>query len=233
MTDRNSTIQSTPKQVKKRKLLTTDEFIRRAKLVHGERYDYDTVVYVKSSSKLKITCKAHGVFEQNAHNHLKGVNCPKCGSEKRQEYYANIRRQSANDFEDRANQCHDGFYDYSLVDYKTSVIKIEIICPTHGVFTQIPNEHLTGAGCPKCARERIGQAIKGRVIKAASTFKDKARKEHGEKYNYEKVKYINSVTKVDIICPYHGLFSQTPSGHLSSKGCPDCGREIASGWSRS
>lgn len=233
MTDRNSTIQSTPKQVKKRKLLTTDEFIRRAKLVHGERYNYDTVKYIKITAKVEITCEAHGVFEQTPHNHLKGANCPTCGSEKREEYYASIRKQAANEFEDRANQCHNGFYDYSMVDYKNSSTKVKIVCPTHGVFSQEPHHHIMGAGCYDCARKRIRKAVGGRAIKAASVFEAKARKLHGNKYNYEKVKYKNSATKVEITCPHHGLFSQTPSGHLSSKGCPDCGREIASGWSRS
>lgn len=233
MTDRNSTIQSTPKQVKKRKLLTTDEFIRRAKLVHGERYKYDTVEYIKITLKVKITCKAHGVFEQTPHNHLKGANCPKCGSEKRQEYYASVREQAASEFEDRANQCHGGFYNYSMVDYKTSVIKTKIICPNHGVFTQKPNEHITGAGCPKCARKRIGQAIRDRAIKASNLFEGKARKVHSDKYTYESVEYINNAAKVAITCPHHGLFTQTPRCHLSGNGCPDCGREIASGWSRS
>jgi hypothetical protein len=44
----------------------------------------------------------------------------------------------------------------------------------------------------------------------------------GDKYNYSLVSYINSKTKVDIICLEHGNFKQMPHSHLSGVGCPKC-----------
>lgn len=226
MTDSNSNI-------KRPRVKDTKAFIKAARMVHGERYNYDTVKYIKSVLRVKITCKAHGVFEQKPHNHLKGANCPKCGCNNRNKYYDSIRKSAAKEFKERACRRHGESYDYSMVDYKTSNIKVKIICANHGVFTQTPYEHLSGKGCYKCARERIRKAIQGRAIEAASIFEVKARSAHSDKYNYQEVRYKNNTTKVDIICPHHGLFAQTPRSHLSGKGCPDCGREIASGWSRS
>lgn len=55
----------------------------------------------------------------------------------------------------------------------------------------------------------------------------KARKIHGDKYDYSKVKYENSKTKVCIICPKHGEFWQTPNNHLTGFQCKLCGREQA------
>lgn len=55
-------------------------------------------------------------------------------------------------------------------------------------------------------------------------FIEKARKVHGNKYDYSKVEYVNNHTKVCIICPTHGEFWQIPSGHISGKGCCMCGK---------
>ena len=53
-------------------------------------------------------------------------------------------------------------------------------------------------------------------------FVEKANKVHNDKYNYNKVEYINSETKVCIICPIHGEFWQTPNVHLNGSGCKKC-----------
>lgn len=57
-----------------------------------------------------------------------------------------------------------------------------------------------------------------------SEFIERARKVHGDKYDYSKVKYVNNNTKIEIICPEHGPFWQTPHNHLQTKGCPACGK---------
>lgn len=59
-------------------------------------------------------------------------------------------------------------------------------------------------------------------------FKIKSRKVHGDKYDYSKVKYVDSYTKVIVVCPMHGEFCQTPSNHLLGSGCYGCGLESIS-----
>ena len=51
---------------------------------------------------------------------------------------------------------------------------------------------------------------------------------HNGKYDYSKVNYVKTTVKVDIICPIHGEFKQTPQAHLKGQGCPLCGRIITS-----
>lgn len=51
----------------------------------------------------------------------------------------------------------------------------------------------------------------------------KARKKHGDKYDYSKLEYINYHSKVRIICPVHGEFEQRLQAHLDGQGCPKCG----------
>jgi len=126
-----------------------------------------------------------------------------------------------NKFIEKAKLVHGDKYDYSLlldeVDYK---IKIDIICPHHGVFKTNPNNHLRGKGCFKCAvelRKKIFVMSKDEFIKRANEA-------HNNKYNYSKVVYVNNHNKVCIICPDHGEFWQTPSKHILRKhGCRKCG----------
>ena len=122
------------------KKLTLQEFISKAKNIHGDIYDYSLVEYVNSHIKIKIICPKHGVWEQKPNNHLCGKGCCVCG-------YA---FQNKNIFISKAKNIHSDIYDYSLVEYVSSNKKIEIICVKHGKFYQTPNNHLRGQGCPKC-----------------------------------------------------------------------------------
>lgn len=58
--------------------LTTDDFIKKAKEVHGEKYNYEKTNYIKAKEKVIITCPIHGDFQQTPDNHLRGQGCPKC-----------------------------------------------------------------------------------------------------------------------------------------------------------
>ncbi len=62
--------------------LTTEEFIKKAREVHGDRYDYSKVVYVSSKEKITIICPEHGEFLQSPQKHLSGQGCPNCGLRK-------------------------------------------------------------------------------------------------------------------------------------------------------
>lgn len=114
-------------------------------------------------------------------------------------------------------------YDYSKSIYTKARNKLIVTCPIHGDFEVSPDNHLNkGSGCPKCKYTKESNTVKQ---KAAETFAQKARKVHGEKYDYSKVKYIDAHTKVCILCPKHGEFWQTPNNHLSGNGCKLCANE--------
>jgi len=194
--------------------MTTEEFITRAKQVHGDKYDYSLVKYVNANTKIKIICKIHGIFEQRPLNHLYNSHgCPKCGGNK---------RLTKDEFEIKANEVHGNKYNYEYVEYINGQTKVKIECPTHGIFEQTPGSHLGGCGCPKC--QKVEAANKQRLTK--DEFEIKANEVHGNKYNYEYVEYINSRTKVKIECPTHGIFEQKPSSHLMGHGCPKCGNIV-------
>lgn len=193
--------------------MTIETFIEKARKVHGNKYDYSKVEYTgNNKSKICIICPEHGEFWQKANAHLNGQGCPKC--------YNNILK-TTEQFIKQAKIIHGNKYDYSKVEYKGNKIKICIICPKHGEFWQVPISHLQGYGCQKCALKAISEKNK----LSTEEFIEKAKKVHGDKYDYSKVEYIDSKTPVIITCKKHGEFCQIPNYHLSGNGCPKCGIE--------
>jgi len=123
--------------------ITTDEFITRAKEIHGNLYNYSFTKYNGRDIKIHIICFVHGTFWQKPSNHIfLKHGCPICSN--------NIKLTTA-DFIEKANIIHNNTYDYSRVVYgKNNMEKIVIICKKHGEFKQRPINHLTGTRCPKC-----------------------------------------------------------------------------------
>ena len=191
------------------------DFIRKAKEKHGDKYDYSKVNYQGSKIPITITCPKHGDFTMRPNDHLCGKGCKQCAIELLRQQ----RAMSQETFIERCSKLYAGKYDYSKVNYINSKTKITIICPIHGEFTKTPNDHLNGYGCPKCSMEQ--RKVPNKLT--TEQFIEKALSKHGVKYNYSKVKYINTSTPVIITCPIHGDFLQVPSVHLSGCGCPICG----------
>lgn len=124
-------------------------------------------------------------------------------------------------FIEKAIKKHNGFYNYSLVNYITAQTKVKIICPNHGVFEQQPNNHLFGQGCIWCMGDNVRKARKFTTEQWIEKFRDK----HGDRYDYSIVKNQNgpgTKFKVIIICKNHGEFLQRPQAHSKGEGCPYC-----------
>jgi len=192
------------------KKLTTTKFIKKARLIHGERYDYSLVEYKNAITKIKILCKKHGEFLQTSNNHLCGKGCPKCASIKN----GIKRRNTTESFIKIASTKHHNKYDYSKTNYIRCDNPVIIICPTHGKFKQNPSNHLNGQGCKKCYYKN--------ATKTTKEFIKKAKKIHKNKYDYSLTKYTKSNNKLIIICKKHGEFLKIPQSHLQGQGCPNC-----------
>ena len=127
--------------ISKSKKSNTNDFIKKSKEIHGNKYNYSLVEYKGNKIKVKIICIEHGIFEQKPFDHLCGCGCNICGGSK---------KLSTNEFVDRSNKIHNNLYDYSLTEYISTDRKVKIICKKHGVFEQTPHHHLMGCKCPKC-----------------------------------------------------------------------------------
>lgn len=150
--------------------LTIAEFIKKAREVHGNKYDYSKVKYVNNHTNVCIICPEHGEFWQRPDNHLNGKGCPKCGIE-------NIS-STKEEFINKAREVHGDKYDYSKVKYVGALKKVCIICPKHGEFKQTPNSHLGGKGCPRCSSSKLELEIRLMLNEQGIKYKYRERKIH-------------------------------------------------------
>ena len=204
---------------------TTEEFIEKARAIHGDKYDYSKVNYRGNKEKVRIICPIHGEFSQIAGTHLRGGGCYLCSvgyrvirrekkPVKKGEKPAKVEVRVDRDlFIRRSRETHEIQYDYSKTALLKSTEKICIICPKHGEFWQSLGYHMRGGNCPRCA---------GSYKLTTEEFIERSNKVHGNRYDYSKVEYKNYSTKVCIVCPIHGEFWQTPNNHLFGSGCPAC-----------
>ena len=184
--------------------LTVESFIEKARKVHGDKYDYSKVTEIHNNHhKVTIICPVHGEFQQTPQNHLNGTGCPRCIG-----LYTTF-----DEFLKMAKEVYGDKYDYSLAkeDFVNMSKPIRVICPTHGIFEIVPTVHVRSrCGCPKCSHM------------STEEFIEKAKEVHGDKYDYSITEYINSSTKIAIICKEHGIFYQLPHAHLKGFGCRLC-----------
>ena len=148
------------------KKLTTEEFIERAKKIHGDKYDYSKAKYINNITPICIICSVHGEFWQTPIHHLRGCDCPKCskinGSLK--------QRLNTNDFIEKAKKVHGDKYDYSKVKYTTTNKKVCIVCSEHGKFWQEASSHLRGCGCPVCKESKLEKLTRETLLNSDIEF---------------------------------------------------------------
>lgn len=192
------------------KKITTEEFIERAKKVHGDKYDYSLSFCNGDKQNVEITCKEHGyTFTQRNDHHIRGSKCPKC---------SNVYRPTTEEFVKKAQSIHGDKYDYSLVKYKTAKENVVIVCDKHGEFIQTPDNHYK-FGCNDCGRERVSEKNRIKIHE----FIERAKKIHKNKYNYDKVEIKKGNDIIEIFCnKCKRIFLQSWRNHLIGSGCQAC-----------
>jgi len=195
--------------------MNTEQFIQKAKEIHGDKYDYSKSEYKNCKTKIIIICKIHGVFSQLMDTHInrKGC-CKKCADILR----GNNRRFTREEIIQKSIEIHNDTYNYSNIDYINGEIK-NIVCKIHGVFSQLRDIHINRkGGCKKCADILRGENRKFNN----NDFIEKLKLLHGDKYDYSKVIYSGIYEKILIICKEHGEFEQISNNHLRGAGCQLC-----------
>jgi phage FluMu protein Com len=184
---------------------TIAEFIWKSNAIHNNKYDYSLITEFKNlHTTINIICPEHGVFEQEAAEHIRGASCKQC--------IWKSYRLTTNQFIEKARFIFGSDYYYSLVEYYNNRTKVKIKCNTHGVFEMLPNSHLLGYKCPKCARNQLTSKL----------FIEAAQKIHGNRYEYSESVYVSHKTPLKITCNIHGIFEQKPKEHLGGSGCKEC-----------
>lgn len=123
-------------------------------------------------------------------------------------------------FIEKSKSIHGDKYYYHKVKYTNNKNKVELICKDHGSFYTRPDCHLSKKyGCPYCGIKKRSDVLKNKnwLINCIEV--------HGDKYDYSNVIYVNSKTKVEIICREHGPFLMKLNAHIVQKqNCPKCYR---------
>ena len=205
-------------------LKSTESFIKEAKKIHGDKYNYSKVEYKGSKDKVCIICPEHGEFWQTPNKHLSGQGCPKCAN----------KNVTTEEFIQKAKQVHGDIYDYSKVEYIGFKDKVCIICPEHGEFWQTPDHHIQGEGCPYCNSSKLEFEIKKFLEKNSIKYESQKRfewlgkqsldfflpdsniaiecqgRQHFDKIEFFERKYsIETRIKMDItknqLCQEHGI----------------------------
>jgi len=211
----------------KNQVKTTKQFIKDANIIHNYFYNYSLVIYKNNHTKIRIICPIHGEFEQTPIIHLRPCGCSKCG------LATSIKKQtlSQDDFIKRSIIKHSDEngnpkFNYSLIKYKNNNTKIKLICNNcKNIFEQLPINHLK-YGCKICANILNGLNCRLDEFDFIARSQNLHLNDFGSpKYIYTNVKYVNSATPIELICPTHGLFKQTPNSHLNGGGCPKCGKQ--------
>ena len=199
---------------------TTEQFILEAQKIHTDEnnnptYEYYLVDYKSTHKKVKIICKIHGIFEQCPSDHLSSKGCCKCA------IVNNSKKQTftLEQFIERAKEKHDDKFNYSKVIYINSQNPVIIICNICE-FTQVPNSHLQGCGCDKCAHKINHENQK---LSEDELIK-RAKEVHGDDYDYPNMNYKNSQLPINIKCNRcNNTFQQLYMNHINQKqGCPYC-----------
>ena len=197
-----------------------ERFFKKANAIHGDKYDYSKVHYINCKIFVIIICKVHGEFSQTPGGHIAGLGCRMCGLE----ISKNKQRKTTEEFVTLAKFVHGDRYDYSKTKYVNDRTKVEIVCPIHGSFWQLPANHTSKKrNCYKCGVE----IISNKRTYTTDEFISRAKCIHGNKYDYSISQYAGCIKKVKILCRIHGKFEQFPDNHIHGKGCYKCSNNIS------
>ena len=207
----------------------TEQFIKKAKEIHRDRYDYSKCVYTKEKGKVKVICKKHGEFEREARYMLTNtMACDKCSKD-----------MILNNYMEKANSKFGDMFDYSKFEYINAKTKSIVICKKHGEFEQNMDKNINSVyGCEMCANEQRKlnsdtmspekrKLVNEQRLADTSRFLKKAKEKFGEKFEYDLTNYSGMMgNNINIKCDKHGWFSKQPHIFMiSGFGCTECGYE--------
>jgi len=192
---------------------TAGTFCAAARQRHGIRYSYEGVVYVNNRTPVVIICRIHGPFSQRPGAHLaRKSGCPQC---------AHIRRRRARN--KRLGRAAPPYtrgafiaaaaalfpaLDYSRVVYRAGHTKVTVVCPEHDEFTQTPNNHLAGTGCPRCRGSRGELLVRCALVSAGVEFVEQW--QHPTLRHKQPLSIDFAVPSAHVLVEFDGVFHFRP-----------------------
>ena len=179
---------------------------------HKNNFTYFWETYTILSEKMKMKCNiCNTIFHRSPHVHLTAEFCPKCF----REYINEKNKITLYEIKKRIFSVHENNFNYCFCNYVNITSKIIIYCnKCKNIFEQRVRDHIEGCGCPECSR--INSIVS--FATTLSQFNDT----HNYFFEYDESTYVNTSTKMRMICPDHGEFWQSPGSHKRGEGCPAC-----------
>jgi ribosomal protein S14 len=206
-------------------------FFKKAKLIHGDKYDYSKVEYQMDTKPIIILCPLHGEFQQTPNNHTqKGSHgCRDCGRDSLKRKLklspSEIVKRSFSKFGDK--------FTFNLENYENINDLVEIVCKIHGKFKDKISNHLSSEdGCPSCFKDK--EKVAHNKISREESIQI-LRSLYEDKYSFFVEDIGESKHKVRYYCHKHKTLKATRLQHLKAGyACNQCGDEIMAekltGW---
>ena len=193
--------------------ITTESYIKKAKEIHGDKYDLSLIVYTKMHNTIKVICPEHGGFEPFALNFIDGKGCIECGRKSTTE-----KRKTPIDEIKKIIDTREIYYEcLNIEEYQNAHTKLTFVCPIHGEFKQTFINRKDNKRCLKCSR--IEQPKKRKLPK--EIVKERFTKYHDHEPIMET--YVNINTKMKFVCEKYGEFWQIPNLQFTqNQSCPKC-----------
>lgn len=180
-------------------------FLKKSTNIHHDFYNYsqipDKFVY---NTVISIICPHHGVFKQKACAHASGSGCQTCAKQLRENNVYTKNRHTLSDFVNKAQQMHGQRYDYSTTMYNGQMKKLTIICPTHGPFVCIANNHINGTGCPTCRKSRGETIIEQWLVKHCYQFECQKTFPNLQMNSTKQLRYDFFVPETNLLIEFDG-----------------------------
>lgn len=161
------------------KKLNQEEAINRFKKVHGDKYDYSKVNYIKYNNLVTIICPDHGSFEMLPYSHWQGSGCLEC----------NKNTLTIKQILDRLNNVKDELDSFEQLNYVKMKIPIKIICKKHGPYEKHVLNYISGFRCPNCspkskAEIELQELIPNSILNSRKVIKPLEIDIFTEEYNF-------------------------------------------------
>ena len=202
---------------------TTEEFIKMAREVHGEKYDYSKVDYKNKDTEVCIICPIHGEFWQRPHNHVTGKQgCPECGKKYAKEWQKNNHSK----FLEKIKEKYGDKFSFPYIDteYENNKSRVTVKCNVcSNTFVRRPNELICtkmDEVCPQC---RKNQSIDSKSY----TYEELCNFQNANKIvPFEGKKHKNE--HVTLICEKHGAYESLVKSVINGKSnCKLCSLDNA------
>lgn len=218
----NSTYGGCPKC---KSLEEAEVFIKKAKILHKDRYIYKKEDYVCSRTPMNIYCTVHKkFFKQRPSAHLQGQGCPDCGTQSQKK----IKTLSQEDYISRCKDVYGDSLCFNDTVYKGMHSTVKYGCHYHGVMHTTANNLLNGQGCPECNKENRQRINQQKFI---DTMSESEKYKH---FDFSKSVYINNITKIEVLCKDHNeIFYTTPNklkDDTRTVGCKTCNSIATNRW---